>query len=76
MKTDRIYFEFSKYCDLDFYPLRFKGLINGGRTVNTMDNLGRNKKINLYMCKDSEGKEISCEQVSFDGDYGWSFTKK
>ncbi len=69
-------FDFNEYFDTKHYPEKFTGQTNDGKTLMTIDNNGKPCKINTYLGKDSNGKEISNVRVSFDGDYGWAFSQK
>jgi hypothetical protein len=61
--------------DYNYYPKKFTGQINGGKTITTIDNLGKPKNINIYLGRDSRGNKINDVIVSFDGDYGWGITQ-
>jgi hypothetical protein len=63
------------HLDYNYYPKKFTGQINGGKTITTIDNNGKPKNINIYLGRDSSGNKINDVIVSFDGDYGWSITQ-
>jgi len=56
----------------DYYPTRFAGQINSGKTILINDNQGSKvpKKLNLYKDRDWDGKPICNKLISFNGDFG------
>ncbi len=74
-----IYYNFgnnpsTRHLNTYYYPIKFTGQINGGKTLTTISNTGKNENINIYLNKDSYGRKISGTRVSFDGGgYGFLF---
>jgi len=67
LQDGSIMFDFRKYFNINIYPDEFLGMVDGGKIINTIDNLGNKRDINLHFKTDSTGRPTS---VFWDGGYG------
>jgi hypothetical protein len=65
-----------KWFNQRLYPSQFIGTTDGGKTILTYDNYNKERKIRTLLGGTANGKELSTDHVSYDGDYGWMYCNK